>query len=228
MRKYTVAALAGEPFIELALRMCFANHPQFELISLAQSKNAMMPAIVNLRPDLLICRMNEGCDLYSLAEMQQASPRTGIILWANQISTEAAHQAVKLGVRGFISVTASVETFFECLVVAARGDQWMEPSLSLDMINRRPIHLSKRQSELVALLIQGLKNKEIAATLGISEGTVKAYLTALYEKVGARDRFELAVFGLKNLGDLRASGRAAGLNSREPMRSLITVRGANA
>jgi len=54
----------------------------------------------------------------------------------------------------------------------------------------------------LALLVQGLKNKEIAAALNISEGTVKAYLTTLFEKVGAKDRFELALFGMKNLGSL--------------------------
>jgi two-component system nitrate/nitrite response regulator NarP len=79
--------------------------------------------------------------------------------------------------------------------------------------------LSKRQSELVGLLTQGLKNKEIGAALGISEGTVKAYLTTLYEKVGARDRFELALFGLKNMGG-RENASAGG-----PIRSLVARRG---
>jgi DNA-binding CsgD family transcriptional regulator len=80
--------------------------------------------------------------------------------------------------------------------------------------------LSKRQSELVGLLTQGLKNKEIASALGISEGTVKAYLTTLYEKVGARDRFELALFGLKNLGGRRENSNAGGT-----IRSLVARRG---
>ncbi|HSW49254.1 MAG TPA: LuxR C-terminal-related transcriptional regulator, partial [Bryobacteraceae bacterium] len=46
---------------------------------------------------------------------------------------------------------------------------------------------------------QGLKNKEIAATLFISEGTVKVYLSRLFQKLGVKDRFELALFGLKNM-----------------------------
>ncbi len=47
--------------------------------------------------------------------------------------------------------------------------------------------------------MQGLKNKEIAAALGLTEGTVKVYLCKLFQKVGAKDRFELALFGLRNL-----------------------------
>ena len=59
--------------------------------------------------------------------------------------------------------------------------------------------LSRREGQLITLLSQGLKNKEIAFTLKITEGTVKVYLSHLFQKVGVKDRFELAVFGLNNL-----------------------------
>jgi DNA-binding NarL/FixJ family response regulator len=148
-----------------------------------------------------------------------AAPHSSIVLWAREVSTELAHQAMQAGVRGFLSTTATPEHFRECLRMAGNGEMWMESSLAMNLLHNRPISLSKRQSDLVGLLMQGLKNKEIAATLGISEGTVKAYLTTLYEKVGARDRFELALFGLKNLGERRSS-----LDSPEPLRSLIARR----
>ena len=51
----------------------------------------------------------------------------------------------------------------------------------------------------MSLLSQGLKNKEIATALNISEGTVKVYLSRLFQKLGVKDRFELALYGLKNL-----------------------------
>src|SRR6185503_15843601 len=61
------------------------------------------------------------------------------------------------------------------------------------------VALTQREGQLVSLLSQGLKNKEIAVTLMIGEGTVKVYLSRLFRKVGVKDRFELALFGLKNL-----------------------------
>jgi DNA-binding CsgD family transcriptional regulator len=95
------------------------------------------------------------------------------------------------------------------------------------------VALTKRESQLVALLSQGLKNKEIASTLQISEGTVKVYLSRLFQKVGVKDRFELALYGLKNLqnmagdapGDGGAPPRMLG-RSRNPahaqwLRSLV-------
>ncbi len=60
------------------------------------------------------------------------------------------------------------------------------------------VRLSRREGQLVTLLSHGLKNKEIAQCLGISEGTVRVYLSKLYLKIGVNDRFELALFGLRN------------------------------
>ena len=80
---------------------------------------------------------------------------------------------------------------------------WMERSLANTLLNSRPVALSRRQTQLLGLLVQGLKNREIATEMGIAEGTVKAYLTTLFEKVGARDRFELALYGMKTLRNVR-------------------------
>ncbi len=104
--------------------------------------------------------------------------------------------------KGFLDTTATPESVRDCLRITSGGRIWMERSLTVSLLNLRPIKLSRRQTQLVGLLVQGLKNKEIAASLGISEATVKAYLTTLFEKVGAKDRFELALFGLRNFRDL--------------------------
>jgi DNA-binding CsgD family transcriptional regulator len=72
------------------------------------------------------------------------------------------------------------------------------PGASQKPEHSKTVELTNRESQLVSLLAQGLKNKEIAACLGITEGTVRIYLSRLFAKIGARDRFEVAVFGLKN------------------------------
>jgi DNA-binding CsgD family transcriptional regulator len=59
--------------------------------------------------------------------------------------------------------------------------------------------LTRREGQLVTLLPQGLKNKELAYALGITEGTVKVYLSKLFKKLGVNDRFELALYALKNV-----------------------------
>jgi DNA-binding NarL/FixJ family response regulator len=99
----------------------------------------------------------------------------------------------------------------------------MEQSLSTALLNAQRVTLSRRQSQILALLVQGLKNKEIATHLGISEGTVKCYLTKLFEKVGAKDRFELALFGLRNLRGLLDSGLQKPARPFQPVQSNVKV-----
>ena len=219
MKSHTVIVASEEPLVDIGVRGYFQTDPDFELLMVCASTADVLRASAARRPDVVVWGLALDTDLASLRQLQRAAPQCAIVLWTRGVSLEAAHLGVALGVRGFISTTSSLENFGECLRTAARGEMWMEHSLTMGLLASRPVSLSKRQNELVGLLVQGLKNKEIATAMGISEGTVKAYLTTLYEKVGARDRFELALFGLKNLGSLRG-GLSAG--RAEPRPALVT------
>ena len=224
MKMQTVIVSTDEPILEIGVRTLLHADPEFQLIAVGHTHAEAIAAAHQLQPDVVVYGLNMDVDLGAIRELLRVAPHSAIVLWTREMSTELAHQAVTLGVRGFLSTTASIEHFKECLQISAQGELWMEKSLTMSMLNNRPVSLSKRQSELVGLLVQGLKNKEIAASLGISEGTVKAYLTTLYEKVGARDRFELALFGLKNLGDVRGAASGSDLKGVEPLRSLVARR----
>lgn len=214
-----VIVSTDEPMVEIGVKAFLASDTELNLVEVCRTQPELLLAAQRHQPQVVVCGLGRESDLSGIRDLQAAAPGARIVLWAREVSTELAHQAVELGVRGFLSTTASPAQFRDCLQIAARGELWMESSLTMNLLNNRPISLSKRQSELVGLLVQGLKNKEIAGALGISEGTVKAYLTTLYEKVGARDRFELALFGLKNQG-----ARGAGAGAGEPMRSLVARR----
>jgi DNA-binding NarL/FixJ family response regulator len=208
-----VVVLVDEPIFELGLQSLIKDDPEFDLICVCRSVIETVHASELHQPDLVVLRLTPNADLNIALELQRVAPRAAVVLWGRDLGTEMVHQAMGMGVRGFVSTTAAPETFKECLRISAHGALWMEKHVSMDLLNARPVSLSKRQSQLMSLLVQGLKNKEIAASLGISEGTVKAYLTTLFEKVGAKDRFELALFGLKNLRNIREAGREIDLRS---------------
>jgi DNA-binding NarL/FixJ family response regulator len=176
------------------------------------------------QPHIILYSLSLDPELAQISVARRASPESAIVLWAREFSTELAHQAMQMGVQGFLSTTAAPDTMLECLRFAATGEMWMERSLANLLLHSRPVPLSRRQTQLLGLLVQGLKNREIAAEMGISEGTVKAYLTTLFEKVGARDRFELALYGLKTLRNVR--GVQAERDQR--MKSHVRSRGRSA
>ena len=196
----TVVICTDQPVLEIGLRKVLESAADLTVAECCRTFPDVQRIAASRQPNLLIYGLRP--DANSLAALRAAAPNTAIVLWGAEFPTDLAHHAVELGVRSFLSSTSEPDTVRDCLRVSAGGEMWMERSLSISMLHSRPPRLSKRQTELVRMLTQGLRNKEIAARLGISEGTVKSYLTVLFEKVGAKDRFELALFGLKNLSSL--------------------------
>lgn len=210
---FTVITITDEPLIGCGLRSFFGELEEFRLLGCFEEIDEFRRAAAQLTPDVLLCALR-GEHETSFLDLRSASARSAIVILRRDFSPEYAHHALEIGIRGLISTTADAAALKQCLSSTARGELWMENSLSMKLLDTRPIHLSKRQTELVRLLAQGLKNKEIASFLGISEGTVKAYLTTLFEKVGAKDRFELALFGLRWLRNFSAEPLAPSHPSR--------------
>jgi DNA-binding CsgD family transcriptional regulator len=77
------------------------------------------------------------------------------------------------------------------------------------------VSLTRREGQLVGLIAQGLKNKELAYALGITEGTVKVYLSRIFKKLGVNDRFELALYALKNVVSGQNGGGDLAFESRK-------------
>jgi DNA-binding NarL/FixJ family response regulator len=152
-----------------------------------------------LKPDILLVELTADVTFAVLSGLREAVSTSRIVLWVHEISIELALQSMSLGVRGILRRTLPVDTLVQCLMRVNEGELWFEKSLTDSIMTARSYSLTRREGQLVALLCQGLKNKEIAYQLSISEGTVKVYMSRLFQKLGVKDRFELALYGLKNL-----------------------------
>src|SRR5207302_8476875 len=180
------------------------------------------------QPDIVLMDLTSEVTFGALSEMKRAMANSKIVLWVHTISTELAFQAMGLGVRGILRKTLPTDLLTKCLEEVQEGELWFEKALTDSFLSAKRIALTQREGQLVSLLSQGLKNKEIATALLISEGTVKVYLSRLFQKVGVKDRFELALFGLKNLttGQLPVGekGQRLGASAMPGLRSLVLER----
>lgn len=166
-------------------------------------------------PDVIL--LDTVATLPVLAELNSHAPGSGIILWVDWISQEFLREAIKSGVRGILRKDAPIELCLQCLAQVAAGQLWLENEMSQKLLSAKTVRLSPRERQLVGLLTEGLRNKEIAARMTITEGTAKAYLSRLFEKTGASDRFELAMFALKNLEPDPAKGPYRGPRIYQPL-----------
>lgn len=218
-----VLAFTDEPVISAGLRQTLTRKSGYRLVGVSNSPSNLVEMALELKPDLLLLDLTPELTFGVLYELRERAPEHRIVLWVRNISPELAHQAIENGVRGIVRKTLPTETLLKCLRMVADGGLWFEDSLKAGFLASRAINLSKRESQLVALLSQGLKNKEIASLLLISEGSVKVYLSRLFRKLGVNDRFELALYGLRNLpqGEVPSDTRP-GLNGSASPRKEVS------
>src|SRR5664279_4948652 len=223
-----VLLYSDEPILAKGLESVLRQVEGFELLPASNSLASLMEQMTQGSPDLVLMDLTPEITFAVLSDMKHAMMQSKIVLWVNTISTELAFQAMGLGVRGILRKTLPTDLQVKCLQKVQSGELWFEKALTDSFLCARRVALTQREGQLVSLLSQGLKNKEIATTLMISEGTVKVYLSRLFQKVGVKDRFELALFGLKNLttGQLPVGerGQPLGASDMPSMRTLVLDR----
>ncbi len=189
---------SDEPILAEGLEAVLRQVEGFALLPLCRTLECLRERVTELRPDLLLMDVTAEVTFAVLGEIRRATPYTNMVLWVNSIPAEMALQAMELGVRGILRKSLPAELQVKCLQKVQAGELWFEKALTDSFLGARRLVLTRREGQLVNLLGQGLKNKEIATMLNLQEGSVKVYLSRLFQKLGVKDRFELALFGLKN------------------------------
>ena len=131
----------------------------------------------------------------TLADTHARMPACNLVIRVGPISRELVFQALEYGVRGILPVQLSPENLVRSLERIANGEMVIEVTdAGFEAVGDKRITFSEREKQVVELLAQGLKNKEIAAAMQLAEGTVKVYLSRLFKKTKVRDRFELMLY----------------------------------
>lgn len=164
----------------------------------------------NAPPDVLMVDKAFGTQLLLewLSSLRGAgagdlTARTSIVIWGSSVTEAEALRFLQAGARGILRKTAGIPSMLACLRTVAAGRSWMEDSVFRDSgRGERYPHseLTAREQQVLELVEQGFKNKEIAQDLGIRPGTVKIHLKHIFEKTGVRGRYGLALHGLRERG----------------------------
>jgi DNA-binding NarL/FixJ family response regulator len=205
LRKQTVAVCDTQPVTAEGLKMLLGSCPDLEFQEVVDSLDSAASLLRRQSVDILI--VDKGLGMHAVLDwlndlkMSQRSP--AIVVWGVSITEAEALRFLQVGARGIVRKTADLATLLTCLRTVAGGRSWMEDSVFRDSIRaeRYPrSELTAREQQVLELVEQGCKNKEIALELGIRPGTVKIHLKHIFEKTGVRGRYGLAISGLKDKG----------------------------
>lgn len=173
----------------------------------AEETSEQQPAAITGPIDAVVIDKAFGVPavLEMLQRLTMTSHPTPVIIWGAGITESEALRLLQAGARGIVRRTSDSEKLLACLREVTAGRTWMEEGIfgSTDkFFNPRRSQLTAREKEVVVLVEKGMRNRDIAAKLGIQTGTVKIHLKHIFEKTGVRGRHGLVFTGLQNRGTI--------------------------
>ena len=171
---------------------------EIRIVAQVQAYDQMMMALEKFRPNILAFATNIVPELPPLVEAASQS-KTRLIALAETGENSGAY--LTAGMHGVIYRNITGAALLECVRKVGKGETWVQPqtispeTAENDMVGARVRdRLTPKELRIVALIVQGYKNKDIAGELGTTEQVIKNYLRNVYDKIGVSDRLELALF----------------------------------
>ena len=197
--------------------LCQIVETQADMSVVAQTGNIneALTRTAETNPDIILCEYypEVGLDLDAPKAFIKCCKNVRIILVTEAKDCDFYVKAIESGVLGIIVKTQTAETLIKAIRKVHQGEVWLQRSWIAKMVassgfgnsDGRPDpkaeieeRLTKREMDLIPLIGRGLKNKQIAKELCITESTVRHHLSSIYRKLDVADRFELLLFAQQN------------------------------
>ncbi len=152
------------------------------------------------KPDIAVLdlRLPDMSGIEVARALKELNADAKLMILSSFRQEEDVHRAFEAGVLGYLSKDASSPELLEAIREVAEGRRWVPARVSqLLAKHASENHLSKRETEILALIANGMANKEIGAHLNLAENTIKNHVKSILAKLGARDRTHAVTEGLK-------------------------------
>jgi len=216
-KKATVRIVIADdhPIVRDGLKKLLLLEDDFEVVGEAGDGREVLEKVQELDPDVLLLdlRMPNLDGLSALQALQQSNKHTRVIVLTASDDKNEFVQAMKLGCSGIVLKQTAPDLIVKSIRKVHAGEIWLDSHTTAAVMRqfqtgpdssgsvtggkgRERSPLSAREREIVALVAQGYKNKEMAEKMFISEQTVKNHLHNIFDKLGVSDRLELALYAI--------------------------------
>ena len=214
MARKTIRILIADdhPVVRLGVRNLLDGDP-FTVVGEADDGQRAVELTRQLHPDILLLdlAMPRLPGLEVLRELARTQHAVNVILLTAKIEKTQLLEALQLGARGILLKDSAPQDLLKAVHAVAAGQYWMGQSAvaslveAINLLNepaapnqRKTFGLTPRELQMVAAIVEGRTNKDIAEKFSISEDTVKRHLTNIFDKLGTSNRLELALFAINH------------------------------
>ncbi len=197
------------------LCMLLESRPGLQVVGEAANRNDALVIARQEQPALILLDLDLGGEsgLDVLPELMRVVPEARVIILTGTQDSALHQQAIQRGARGVVIKDQAAEVLHAAITQVQAGGIWLDPQLTAHMLSgiagsskgagldpeaMRIATLTEREREVVALIGEGLSNKQIAQRLSLSAATVNHHLTAIYTKLDVPSRLELVIYAYRN------------------------------
>jgi two-component system, NarL family, nitrate/nitrite response regulator NarL len=210
-----ILLIEDHEMVRTALRMFLEGGPKLRVVGEAANQSDALAVAAREQPDVILLDLNlDGSSGLALLPELLATVSSARVLLLTGVSDPALlRQAVNLGARGLVLKGQNIDMLLQAIEKVHLGEVWLDPSLIATVLSDRPrtqggtqsnpeavttATLSPRERQVITLVGEGLRNKEIARRLCISESTVRHHLSSIFSKLGVAERLELVIYAYRH------------------------------
>jgi DNA-binding NarL/FixJ family response regulator len=210
-----ILLIDDRPLARAGLRLLIENYPSLRVIGEAGNRNEALTIVVREQPDVIVIDLDMDPErgLNLIPEILAVAEQSRILVLTSLQDPEIQGRAARQGATGVVTKKHDVSTLITALEKVYAGEAWLDRSTTASAIikmsreiaaNKKDPEaskiatLSEREREVITLIGEGLKNRQIAERLFISQATVRHHLTSIFNKLCMSDRFELIIYAYKH------------------------------
>ena len=213
-QKIRIVIVDDQLVVREGLRMLLDNHPGIKVVAMASTRPEALEIIAREPADLIILDLELGgmSALSFIPQLREGAKTARVLVLTASRDSETHQKAAQLGAMGVVLKEHAADLLLKAIEKVYQGEAWLDRRTlgnllwqlssndkeSVDPHRKKISSLTERERQVIALIAEGLKNKQIAERLFISPTTVTHHLSSVYSKLGVSDRLELVVYAFAN------------------------------
>ncbi|MFW8584520.1 response regulator [Rhizobium beringeri] len=197
MTAITIAIADDHPLFREGVRRSLSDIEDFVVVGEGASADDAAMLAASHRPDVLLLDLSmPGGGIDAISEILARSPQTKVLMLTASEEVESLVAALRRGAAGYVVKDVGSRGLAEAIRMVAGGSRYISSSMRAKAeksLLDRPASMTRRETEVIELVAEGLSNKHIARRLDLQEKTIKHHMTEILSKLGASNRTEAAV-----------------------------------